>query len=58
MESGRTDRACVHIAPLSKIDLRVALNWDNLILLCKPCHMAEHNQKRWRADDMTGHVEI
>ena len=26
-------------------DPTVALNWDNLILLCKSCHMLEHGTK-------------
>lgn len=29
----------------------VALNWDNLIALCKDCHMKEHQKKkRWTVD--------
>ena len=35
----------------------IALNWDNLELLCKDCHIKEHRQKRWRADE-EGHITI
>ena len=30
----------------------VALNWENLIALCKECHMKEHRkEKRWKVDE-------
>ena len=30
----------------------IALNWDNLIALCKDCHMNEHRKKkRWKVDE-------
>ena len=30
----------------------IALNWANLIALCKDCHMKEHRkQKRWTVDE-------
>ena len=35
----------------------IALNWDNLELLCKACHMEEHSRTRWRADEL-GHVDL
>ena len=35
----------------------ISLNWDNLELLCKQCHMEEHKGTRWRADEL-GHIEI
>ncbi len=38
-------------------DPAVALNWDNLELLCKRCHLEEHKKVRWRVDDM-GHVDL
>lgn len=40
-------------------DPRVALNWDNMELLCKPCHDKERERKakRWRVDP-DGHVTI
>ena len=38
-------------------DPNVALNWDNLELLCKDCHMQEHRPKRWRCDEL-GHVTL
>ena len=29
----------------------IALNWQNLIALCKDCHLKEHRkEKRWRVD--------
>ena len=40
-------------------DPAVALCWDNLELLCKDCHMEEHeiNHHRWRIDE-DGTLEI
>ena len=35
----------------------VALNWDNLELLCRQCHLEEHTRARWRTDEL-GHVEL
>lgn len=35
----------------------ISLNWDNLELLCKKCHLEEHRGTRWRADDV-GHVDL
>ena len=42
-----------HIIPLDArtvLDPKIALNWDNLQLLCKDCHGAEKERKskRWR----------
>ena len=35
----------------------IALNWSNLIALCKDCHMKEHRKpKRWTVDE-DGNVE-
>ena len=32
--------------------MQVALNWRNLIALCKDCHMKEHRkEKRWEVDE-------
>lgn len=36
---------------------KIALNWENLELLCKDCHLEEHTKIRWRVDP-TGHVEL
>ena len=47
----------IKLTPENITDLDVALNWDNLELLCKNCHMEEHRGTRWRADEL-GHVEI
>jgi len=43
----------VKLTPRNVRNPDVALNWDNLELLCKDCHMEEHhtNQHRWRVDD-------
>lgn len=40
----------IRLNPSNVNDPSVALNWDNLELLCKDCHMAEHevNKRRWR----------
>lgn len=40
----------IRLTPDNVRDPSVALNWDNLELLCKECHMAEHevNKRRWR----------
>ena len=38
------------LSPENLNDPAVALNWDNLELLCKDCHLKEHNAKRWRTD--------
>ena len=35
----------------------IALNWKNLELLCKNCHMEEHKGTRWRVDK-DGRVEL
>jgi 5-methylcytosine-specific restriction endonuclease McrA len=45
----------IRLTPENINDPAVALNWDNLELLCKNCHMEEHSRTRWRADEM-GHV--
>lgn len=46
------------LTPDNIADPSVALNWDNLELLCKECHMKEHKPEvRWRCDS-AGHVEL
>lgn len=47
----------IKLTPENINDPAIALNWDNLELLCKNCHMEEHNRTRWRADEL-GHVEL
>jgi len=57
IEAGSKDRPLEvhHKVPLTADnvnDPKVALNWDNLQLLCKDCHEEEKDrvQKRWRVD--------
>ena len=62
IEPGSKDRPLEvhHKIPLTADNIKdpkVALNWNNLELLCKNCHMEEHNKTRWRADEL-GHVEL
>lgn len=47
----------VKLTPENVNNPDIALNWDNLELLCKKCHLEEHRGKRWRADE-SGHVEL
>lgn len=46
-----------HITPDNIQDPNVLLSWENLELLCRECHAAEHakNKKRFFVDD-AGHV--
>lgn len=42
----------IHLTPLNITDPKVALNWDNLQLLCRDCHAAVHaREKRYRFDE-------
>ena len=42
----------IHLTPRNINQPEVALNWRNLIALCKDCHMQEHRkQKRWDVDE-------
>lgn len=46
------------LTPDNLTDPAIAYAWDNLELLCRDCHKAEHKPEiRWRCDE-TGHVEI
>jgi len=45
----------IKLTPENINDPMVALNWDNLELLCKDCHLMEHERVRWRVDQ-NGHV--
>lgn len=47
----------IHLTPENINNPKISLNFDNLELLCKNCHIEEHRGVRWRADDQ-GHVEI
>ena len=51
----------IRLTPENIADPRVALNWENLELLCKDCHEAEHagpeRERRWRIG-ADGRVEI
>ena len=47
----------VYLTPENINGPAVSLNWNNLELLCKNCHMEEHSKTRWRADEL-GHVEL
>ena len=47
----------IRLTPDNVNDPEIALNWDNLELLCLACHKAEHAKRRWRAD-AAGHVEL
>lgn len=38
-------------------DPSIALNWDNLELLCRQCHLDEHDRRTARTDD-GGHADI
>lgn len=40
----------IYLDPKKIHDPEVALNWDNLELLCRSCHGAEHSKKRYRVD--------
>ena len=59
IEAGSKDRPLEvhHKIPLTNEnvkDPKIALNWDNLELLCKTCHDEEktRKQKRWRVDEL------
>ncbi len=48
-----------HIRPLTPDNIgnpNVTLNWDNLELLCKDCHAAQHSARRYHIDLETGMV--
>lgn len=40
----------VKLTPENVNDPAVSLNWENLELLCKECHSAEHSSKRFTVD--------
>ena len=57
IEAGSADRPLEvhHKIPLTSTNVRdpaIALNWDNMELLCKSCHDEERQrkEKRWKCD--------
>lgn len=47
----------IYLTPENINNPDVALNHDNLELLCLDCHHEEHNKVRYRVDE-SGHVEL
>ena len=42
----------IHLTPENINRPEIALNWRNLIALCKDCHMEMHRkEKRWKVDE-------
>jgi len=48
----------IRLTPENLNDPSITLNWDNLELLCKDCHKAEHRRKTDMRTDAFGHVEL
>jgi len=51
-----------HIKPITQSNIddpQITLNWDNLRLLCRPCHEAMHRgtEKRYTVDEL-GRVTV
>ena len=42
----------IHLSADNFHDPSVALNWDNLQLLCRDCHAKQHSNKRYRVDEL------
>lgn len=56
LENGRYSPGEVvhHVEPLTAANINdptIALNWDNLKLLCGRCHAEVHSGKRWKVDE-------
>ena len=54
-----------HVIPLDRVNVynpEIALNFENLELLCARCHAEEHSEKRkgirYKIDEQTGTVQI
>ncbi len=50
----------IKLTPANLSNPAISLDWNNLQLLCKDCHMEEHQEhapSRWRVDEL-GRVEI
>ena len=42
----------IHLTPENINRPEIALNWRNLVALCKDCHIKEHRkEKRWKVDE-------
>lgn len=48
----------IRLTPDNLDDPSVTLNWDNLELLCKACHDAEHRREIGVRTDANGHVDL
>ena len=51
----------IRLTPENILNPEVALNWDNLELLCRDCHQAEHRhaERRWSGmSDADGHISL
>lgn len=46
----------IELTPENVKDPNIALNWDNLRLLCKDCHAKRHTKRRYKVDKVTGAV--
>lgn len=44
----------IHITPENINDPNITLNWNNLELLCRECHAAQHDKRkrRYRIDEL------
>ena len=47
----------IRLTPQNISDPSVSLNWTNLEVLCKQCHLEEHNRQVMRTDP-DGHVDL
>lgn len=48
----------IHLDPVKILDPTIALNWDNLELVCRTCHAEAHGStKRYKVDEF-GRVTI
>ena len=50
----------IKLTPANMNDPAISLDWSNLELLCKDCHMKEHDaapERRWTADEL-GRIEL
>lgn len=48
----------VHLNPVNINDPNVTLNWNNLELVCRDCHAAEHGNKKRYKVDVFGNVQV
>ena len=40
----------IHLTQDNINDPQIALNWENLEMLCSECHEQEHEHRRWRTE--------